>query len=194
MDLTTTDQSKLVSRQTMQKRKTLSLHQLTKTQSNKTVILADISGSMGGHKLDCLKDALNKVWRPGVTGIAFNHQIWAFEQSDISRINATGATNMHDALLESWKIEPRHIILLTDGQPDRGPSEVLDIVLSHPHPPIDTIGIGDDCDHSLLKEISRLTRGRYNNVQDPLQLTETMRLMLDFRPDDLTMKGGSIAL
>jgi hypothetical protein len=196
MDLTTTDPTKLVPRQTMQKRTTLSLHHLQRAHSGtgKTVILADISGSMSGHKLSCLQDALDKVWCHGVTGIAFNSQLYSFSRSDIFKLYARGTTDMLGALQEAWKTAADHIILLTDGQPDGGASEIVSVVTDHPTPPIDTIGIGADCDHTLLQDISRLTHGRYNDVQDPLQLTNTIRLMLDFRPDDLTMKGGSIAL
>jgi len=194
MNLQNIDNQSLIPRQVLKPKQTLSLAHLRRAATNRTIILADISGSMMGDKLNNLKKALEKVWRPGISGIAFESELWEFTQADIYALSARGSTNMHDALQEAWLRQQDHIVLLTDGQPNGGPDEILALVRQHPKPPIDTIGIGRDCNHDMLKEISRITGGRYNDVQDPLQLTQTMTLLLSLRPDEQTKKGGSIEL
>lgn len=194
MNLQTTDTSKLVARQTLKPQKTLSLADLRKPTGTKTIILADISGSMIGTKITNLKTALERIWRPGITGIAFESDLWQFTQKEIHLLSARGSTNMYDALQEAWKLKQDHIILLTDGHPNGGPNAIIAATKLHPHPPIDTIGIGQDCNHAMLQEISRITKGRYNDVQDPVMLTQTMTMLLSFRPDEQTQKGGSIQL
>lgn len=193
-DLSTTDPNKLVSRQTLKPKKSLSLHSLRKPTNSKITILADISGSMSGDKIRELRKALLSVWRPGMEGIAFETELWSFGIDDISSLTARGSTHMTEALEEAWLGSPDRIVLLTDGWPDGGSEHIKRLVDNHPKPVIDTISIGYDADIELLKHISEKTGGKYNAVGDPLKLTETMTLLLSFRPDEMTQKGGSIQL
>ena len=183
-NLQNADPDKLIKTQSYKSAK-LTLHSLHKTSVvTKTTILADISGSMSGHKLSCLKDALHKVWRPGIAGIAFNNAVWSFNEQDISQLSVSGTTKMLEALREAWQLNPGHIVLLTDGFADSGANRVLNVVAIHPQPPIDTIGIGD-YDKDLLRRIAELTGGRFMDVNDPIQLSQTLQKLLDYRPNSL---------
>jgi len=196
-DLETKDPDKLVAKQKMKKTNHLTLHaRRLPTNQPKTVILADVSSSMSGQKLNCLKDALHKVWRPNMEGIAFESELWAFEKADIDKLRTAGSTNMHDALLEGWKINPEHMVLITDGYADGGAEQILQRVRQHARPPIDTIGIsvqGSQYDAELLREIAQLTGGRFMDVNEPLQLSIALQHLLDYRPESL-QSGGSIQL
>ena len=179
-DLSTTDTARLIAKQTYKPRKPLTLQSLNKSTLSRTIILADISGSMSGEKIHELKRALSTIWRPGLEGIAFESELWAFEQADIQLLQPRGSTNMSQALQEAWNMQPERIILLTDGMPDEGNQAIIGLVQAHPSPPIDTVAIGYDCANSLLQEISRLTGGQFNAVGDPLKLTDTLVKLLEF--------------
>lgn len=193
MDLSTMQTNPTIAHQTRKKTQSLTLQTLKpkhSTNSNST-ILADISGSMYGEPLEQLKKALKKVWRPGITGIAFNSQIYSFEEQDIPTLPATGSTDMIGALYEGWKSESGHMILITDGHPDGGPSEVMKEVSKHPTPPIDTIGVGINYAKDLLQQIADFTGGKFMDVSQPLLLTQTLELLL---LTDHSTNGGSIKL
>ena len=193
MDLTNAQTNNIIAQQTRKKTQSLTLQTLKPKSStgSKSTILADISGSMYGEPLQQLKKALKKVWRPGITGIAFNSNIYSFEEQDIDTLPATGSTDMIGALSEGWKLESGHMILITDGHPDGGASEVLRNVRLHPTPPIDTIGVGTGYDADLLKQIAELTGGKFMDVSQPLLLTQTLELLL---LTDHSTQGGSIRL
>jgi len=180
-----------VARQKLNKKESITLKSLNLVvQQNKgTILLADISGSMSGEKMQGLKDALSTVWKPGIQGIAFNHELYELMEQDIQFLDASGTTEMLDALQEAWSRNPSHMILLTDGQPNNGTKEVLQEVSHHTDTPIDTVGIGKHggygYDADFLREIARLTGGRFTDVGEPMKLTETLQFLLDYTPDSI---------
>jgi Mg-chelatase subunit ChlD len=194
-NLSEQDPNKLIHKQSLQSAKKLTLKdtlQAKRLMCNSTYILADISGSMNGDKMDALKKALHYVWRPGIHGIAFESDIYDFDQSDISQLIACGSTNMLDALFAAWEDQASHIILLTDGHPNQIQSDILDHVQRHSTIPIDTIGIGKigyAYDADFLRKISELTGGRFNSVNEPLLLSEVMSDLLQ-----ISEKSATIAL
>ena len=179
-DLATTDALKLVQKQSLNGGKKLTLKSTLprKHISNKTYILADISGSMSGDRLHELKKALHKVWRPGIHGIAFGSLVYDFTEADIDSLAVIGTTNMLDALLAGWEDTASHMVLLTDGQPDQSESTILNEVNMHTDIPIDTIGIGLRCNNDFLQRISEITGGKFNSINEPLMLTEVMEDLL----------------
>jgi len=180
-DLSTKDPTKLVHKQTLKGAKKLTLRQTMmpqKSGSTQSYILADISGSMSGDRMAALKEALHKVWRPGVHGVAFESEIYDFTERDIDQLSARNSTNMLDALQAAWDDKADHIILLTDGMPDQSETEILQNVRAHSSTPIDTIGIGDGCNTRLLQEISEITSGRFNSINEPFLLSEVMTELL----------------
>lgn len=200
-DLTEQNQDKLINKQTL-KAKHLTLRNIKSNghTSGTTLLLVDISGSMSGNKMDALKDALTTVWSPGVKAIGFESNLWEIEQKDIQKLDARSSTYMSTALHEGWSQEPAHIVLLTDGDPtDATREEILADVRLHPKPPIDTIGISEHnmqgYSKEFLQEISRLTGGRFMGVGDPIQLTQTLKHLLDYKPTSLEEgKKGVIEL
>jgi hypothetical protein len=198
-NLSEQDTNKLIHKQSLKSAKKLTLRDTLKAKTPmriSTYILADISGSMYGEKMDSLRKALHDVWRPGIHGIAFESEIYDFDEKDIDLIQTGGSTNMLDALLAGWDDSASHIILLTDGHPDQSESEILNHVRSHTDTPIDTIGIGSGrsaYNADFLKMISELTGGRFNSVDQPLLLSEVMQDLL--RISEVAQStSGAIAL
>jgi len=200
-NLTETNEDKLVERQKLKKAEHITLRSTREVTTNgSTLLLVDLSGSMGGDKLTNLKKALETVWNPGIKAIGFESVLWEIERGDIQKLSNMGSTHMLSALYEGWSSNPDHIVLITDGQPtDSSTSELLQEVRLHLTPPIDTIGIGDkhgrNYNPDFLKEISRLTGGRFIDVDEPIQLTQKLKFLLDYKPDILQEgKKGVIQL
>lgn len=160
------------------------------------IILADISGSMSGEKKRALVKTLTQVWRPGLQCVAFESELWEIEQKDIETIDTMGTTNMLGALEEAWTRKVRHIVLLTDGQPDQAKSEILAAASTH-DVPIDTVGIGTQdgygYDPEFLRELSATTGGKYTPCNEPVSLPNVVEelLLLADKPNE---NGGTIAL
>lgn len=199
-DLAETDRSKLVGKQTLKGAKKLTLKQTLmpkRSGSTQSYILADISGSMHGEKMDALKVALKKVWRVGIHGIAFSNQIYDFDEKDIDSLHSESTTNMLDALLAAWSDKADHMILLTDGQPDQAEDHILQQVRLHTDIPIDTIGISRHdgaYNERFLRQISEITGGRFNSVNEPLLLSEVMSELLQISEVAQSTSGQTIQL
>uniref|UniRef100_A0A6H1ZLE3 Putative von Willebrand factor A domain-containing protein n=1 Tax=viral metagenome TaxID=1070528 RepID=A0A6H1ZLE3_9ZZZZ len=173
--------------------KKLTLRQMqlkTRPQTQRTAILADISGSMNGRKMLELKRCLSTVWSVGIYAIAFSSNIYEMEQSDIAQLKSEGSTNMQGALEVVWKSSASHIILLTDGQPDQSKADILLDVTAHKEIPIDTVGIGDkgrlDYDPIFLAEMSLITGGRFTDCGDPIKLTMVVQNLLEYKPTGIS--------
>jgi len=152
---------------------------------------------MHGDKMDALKKALHDVWRHSIHGIAFSSVIYDFFEQDIDSLSAQSTTNMLGALVAAWDDKADHIILLTDGQPDQTENEILGNVKMHTDIPIDTIGIGDErygYNAEFLKQISEITGGRFNSVNEPLLLSEVMAELLQLEEVAQSTSGQTIAL
>ena len=169
---------------------------MTVTQIKNVYILADISGSMSGNKMDELKKALKTIYRPGIKIYAFSTDVYELQESDISQLYAMDRTAMLLALEETWKQLPRHIILATDGQPDERKDDILRRAQVHSDVPIDTIGISEHgrygYDPEFLSELSRITGGKFTDAGMPVQLTSIIQNLLLEAGE--TEKGGVIKL
>jgi len=161
-------------------------------------IVSDISGSMGGEKMDGLKSALKTVYRPGIKMYAFSDKTYEITENDIDKLHAISSTNMLSALHETWSQAPRHIILITDGQPNGGPWPILNAAQSHKDTPIDTIGISSygrsDYDPEFLSELATLTGGKFTDCGKPIQLTSIIQNLLLGVGTSSQLKGGTIQI
>lgn len=183
-DIITQKQATL-SRQVMQGKK-MTLKTLNKKDALARVrdvyVVCDISGSMDGDKLDNLKKALKTVIRPGIRMLAFSSEVFEIKETDIGDLYAMDRTAMLLALRETWSFSPRHIILLTDGQPDDPEQDILAQALMHKDTPIDTIGISSGGHRSynpdFLRELSRITGGKFTDVGKPVELTCVIQNLL----------------
>lgn len=163
------------------------------------VLLADVSASMAGTKLEAVRDALLKLsdmFNPQdrVAIVAFNHA--AVQMTALSplvdptceaafrraamEITATGGTNVEDAVrMASRILDARttrnplaHVLLLADGQdPDAmGCAEVgRDRGVVWT-----TMGFGDDHDAELLTDLATRGRGMFTFVERADMLDETL--------------------
>lgn len=161
----------------------------------RSIILADISGSMRGNKITGLRKALHDIWSHGIECIAFEAELWEVTQNDISNLQPLGGTHMLEALREGWNKKTPHIILITDGQPtDAEDDDILREVYRHREVVIDTIGLGDygthDYNPDLLRQIAETTGGRFIDVGEPIKLTNTLQFLLEYRQTSLS-QGGS---
>lgn len=101
----------------------------------------------------------------------------------ISRLQPGGGTDFKASLeiaaaqLSSSSLDVRHVLLLTDGDTNRGAADHLPLIeaLSRMGISVTTIRIGDDeVNLGLLKDISSQTRGRFYHVEDIERLPQLM--------------------
>jgi len=168
------------------------------TQIGNIYIAADISGSMSGSKIYELKRALKATYKPGIKVFAFSDEIYDVQETDFNMLSPTGGTRMLEALRETWDQHPRHIILITDGEPtDASPKDILYAAGNHTNVPIDTIGISEadrrGYDPVFLAELARITGGKFTDCGQPIQLTAIIQTLL-IEAGGLTEKGGVVAL
>jgi len=188
---------------------TLKPEQLLKRSNVSLVLIIDASGSMGAlsggePKIELAKesaqlvvDFLNDEDYFGL--IAFDHSYqWIVPLQRltnkekvaelISRIEAGGGTAMYPPLKsageELIKIpnQNKHIIAITDGQTEGGDFYGISRWLAKNKITISTIGIGEDVNTNLLKNIAEWGNGRYYYAWDlrslpQLLLSETKALL-----------------
>ena len=150
-------------------------------------LVIDRSGSMRGEKIEQVREAALQVLAGLEDGEAFNiidysDSVEAFSDAPVLKsaesmkqaeaylasLKATGGTNIHDALLEALRPEPREgflplVLFLTDGLPTvgvRSESAIRDAVAgSNAHARrIFTFGVGSDVNAPLLTNIASTSR------------------------------------
>jgi uncharacterized protein YegL len=160
-----------------------------------TVALAlviDKSGSMSGPKMDLTKEAARATaeMMPATDQIAvvvFDSQATPVVRmqrasnrmrilGDISRIQASGGTNIHGGLREAVdqllpvRARKKHIILLSDGQSSyEGITDLVETAASA-QITISAVGVGDGADQTLLRMIASRGGGRFYNTRDPASI------------------------
>ncbi len=146
-------------------------------------LVIDRSGSMSGEKMEMAKNAAlgaTELLGPSdlVAVIAFDsvaNVVTRLQRaanrlriaSDISKIQATGGTNILPALAEAHQqLSPahariKHVILLTDGQaPYQGIGELCD-EMSAQGITVSSVGVGREADRTLLAMIAERGGGRF---------------------------------
>lgn len=152
-------------------------------------LVMDISGSMGGEKMAAAKASLKAVLaglqpQDSFSLIAFDDQIDSFSPEAVLATPANiemaigfvekqkpdGSTNIHDALktallqLPTPSDHPRYVVLLTDGMPTAGETDV-DAILAmaeaynEVNARIFTFGIGADVNTILLDKLAAQSNG-----------------------------------
>ncbi len=104
-------------------------------------------------------------------------------EDTIPRLKEGGGTDFYDALesaraqLVASRVSTKHIILLTDGDTNRGASDHYPLIaaLSQAGISVTTIRIGDDTVNlNLLNDISSRTGGQFYHVENVAKLPELM--------------------
>lgn len=151
-------------------------------------LVIDRSGSMAGGKMDQVRNAALQIIEGLADGEAFNiidysttvsafasrpvvKDAYATRQARryLAAIRPGGGTNIHDALLEALRPEPRRgmlpmILFLTDGLPtvgktgERAIRDMVERGNAH-HRRIFTFGVGEDVNAPLLDRLAETTRG-----------------------------------
>uniref|UniRef100_A0A6M3KAE6 Putative von Willebrand factor A domain-containing protein n=1 Tax=viral metagenome TaxID=1070528 RepID=A0A6M3KAE6_9ZZZZ len=180
---------KLVDRQSVKGRKPTLKEMLSPQvgKQKKSLLLADISGSMHGAKEFALKAALAEIWKshPGLECVGFADDLFAIEPSDLQAPESWlgGGTHMLKALFEAWHRQVAHMVLLTDGQPtDASEERIIQEAQNHKDVPIDTIGLGDqgvaNYHPDFLRMLSHVTGGKFTDVGEPVRLTAVLETLL----------------
>lgn len=164
------------------------------TVSREVTIVIDRSGSMAGEKMDQVRDAALQVIEGLEDGEAFNIIDYSTKVSMfapqavmcsrenalaareyLARIRPGGGTNIHDAILEALRVQPRDGMLpialfLTDGLPTVGRTnevtirDLVDKANTHGRR-VFTFGVGNDVNAPLLDRIALLSRAATTYVQ-----------------------------
>ncbi|MEN2984059.1 MAG: VWA domain-containing protein [Dictyoglomaceae bacterium] len=196
---------------------TLRPEQFLKRSNVSLVLVIDASGSMGAlsggePKIELAKESAHLVVdflsEEDYFGlIAFDHAYqWVVPLQPlkdkekvselISRIEAGGGTSLYPPLkaageeLIKLPFKNKHIIAITDGQTEGGDFYGITKWLSKNKITISTIGIGEDANYSLLRDIAQWGNGRYYHTWDlrtlpQLLLSETKALL---RPNIIEKK------
>jgi Ca-activated chloride channel family protein len=160
------------------------------------VVVFDHSGSMGGQKMAQTREAvghilkkLNKEDRFNV--IAYNDQVDPFfdglaavskkniseAQDRLDRVQASGGTNIHGALLKGLEFckatrqdRPAYVLFMTDGLPTVGKTDegtiLKDVEKAAPgHVRLFSFGVGYDANVRLLDKLSQANSGRSDYVK-----------------------------
>jgi Ca-activated chloride channel homolog len=158
-------------------------------QTISMVVVLDRSGSMAGSKMDLAKEAtkaplalLKETDRFGVLTFDYNFQ-WALKIAEvknkdemrqtISKIVATGNTNIYPALREAYEQlketpgETKHIILLSDGQTPAEDFKGLAAEMTKDKITISTVAVTAASDRVLLENIANWGGGRAYYVEAP---------------------------
>jgi len=141
--------------------------------------LLDVSTSMSGMKLEEAKRALLKNAKDEDLVITFGTDVHTVPKSMVSGLFVQGDTAMLPAIQQAVDMKVSHMILITDGWANIGGNsfDVIDFVATLTGVKIDTIGIGNDCDHVMLRQISTMTKGGNYKVDDPMQLNGVVGML-----------------
>ncbi len=156
-----------------------------RVQPKDVLLVLDVSGSMQGEKIEQAKDALvyvlehlNPEDRFNVIAFSTGVRSWArglrpaSEAPEarrwVERLEATGGTDIHSALLEALaqadRERPTVLIFLTDGQPTEGVMEIGRILEAvrraiPANVRLFPFGVGDDVNTVLLDTLAQEHRG-----------------------------------
>ena len=205
-DLTTTKQLQKLQKKPLAKLKAqgaIKVHLQQSRMSHNEILLGDKSGSMGGPKINTLKDAIHHIMpnRPGMRAFLFGTTVREVTIEDVQAVRSGGSTHMYEALQAAWACEPSKIVLATDGEPTDADKSTILREAESVGVPICTLGIGQgdyDFDEDFLRRLAEVTGGTYDRVGDDLtqltQLEHKIELLLDDKKDSGPKGGGAIQL
>jgi Mg-chelatase subunit ChlD len=161
------------------------------------MLLIDRSGSMEGEKMELAKEAAKSAVQllgpsDKIGVIAFDTEsTWISElrpASDknyvldqISKIHAGGGTHISPSMIMAYETlrdvssKYKHIILLTDGEPndtDHGDFQGIAANMATAHMTFSTVGVGSDADKKFLEELATIGKGRFYFTDEPSSIPQ----------------------
>ena len=173
------------------------------------VFLIDVSGSMGGQKIDQAKSALlyiiDQLHEEDNFGIvSFSDQMSMIRESLVSKSNledvndmetwvsnldAQGSTDINGALLAGLDLfgstqRPLLLVLLTDGRPTSGvtsPTQIKEnfLAANTAKASLFTLGFGNDVNFELLGSLARQNSGEAIKIEENLEAVEQITNFYD---------------
>lgn len=154
------------------------------------VLLADVSGSMAGAKLEAVKESLKRaagIFREGdrVALVSFDHRVTQemplTPMSEAGRdalrtaadaLTVRGGTDIKRALRAAFAVvssrrtvrQVCHVLLLTDGEDLRAKSSIDEAMSEARGCVVSCMGYGADHDVELLSKVAEMGRGSYTSV------------------------------
>lgn len=163
------------------------------------VACLDISGSMGGPKIERMKrtvqtliDHMTEQDKLGIVIFSTNYtklascQAMTGDRKDdlrrrVAKLHATNSTNISGAMLLSFELlgvkekDLNRVLLLTDGLPNAGETTIpglVDLVGNRPKGvSLSTIGFGNDHDPELLQSMANAGGGNYYYIENADQIS-----------------------
>jgi hypothetical protein len=138
-----------------------------KIPPNSDIMVADCSGSMydiafeGKTRYDCLKTAI-QPFKGRVQVLAFNDYCTECAVDTIP--HPSGGTRLSDALAKVATLEPLHVLVVSDGEPDSKERALTQADVIAPQAIIDVLYIGPPENEraiEFMKELARHGHGRY---------------------------------
>lgn len=162
---------------------------LVKIEKNSDLILADISGSMAGRSSmanlscwSCLKQALQAQ---GERAAVLAFETFVHETTADNLPPPTGGTNLTGALEHAMALEPLHVLVISDGEPNN-PETALEAASRLANDCIiDVLYIGPNNEQAkqFMRSLAEVGRGRYMEFdltaeKSPLELTSKVSSLL----------------
>ena len=150
------------------------------------VVLADVSGSMKGDKIQRLQRELRSIWpeRPGARLLSFASSLsWCDSPSDLP--GAAGSTNLTGALDVAADVWPGEVLVISDGMPDN-PASALEAAKKIPGT-ISVLFVGSDDDREgaeFLRKLALMGGGEscHKDLAKHSSLASELRSMLALPP------------
>lgn len=153
---------------------------------NRIGLMLDISGSMGGEKIEMCRlagSSFAEQCDPNETAVAVNTfepsvrisltTQFNYISSEVQSLTTRGGTPMAEAMMDMLSNEPiTRGVIVSDGEPDCHGSEVTQIAQDYKDAgiPIDCVHIGDsESGEGILRNIAKITGGiyiKFTNVQN----------------------------
>ena len=150
-------------------------------ESASTIIIADVSGSMRGDKIERLRRELKNLW-PEITArlLAFSDRMhWCDGPSDLP--NPMGGTNLKLAFETVAALWPSEVILVSDGRPqdEQGALDAAELIPGT----ISVLFVGDESDSTgadFMRCLAALGGGLFahRDLAKNLAIDENLRAML----------------
>jgi Ca-activated chloride channel family protein len=171
-------------------------------------IAVDTSGSMAGEPMRFVRDGLTNMLDSLVEGDRVSLVLFGTEADlvienasfddpllleAITNLRASGSTNIYDGLQLAFRTAQEHadldrqnrVILLSDGQATAGVTDgnvILDMATTYSDFGFSTttIGMGDDFDVDLMRQLSEVGSGAFYFLQDPSAVQEVFAEELSY--------------